>query len=86
MANVKSAKKRIKVIAAKTLANKAVKSDLKTAIKKAQAAIDNDAADKEMVFRVAVKTIDQARAKGVIPANTASRKKSSLARRMNAAG
>ena len=49
MANVKSAKKRILVIATKTLANKAVKSDLKTAIKKAQAAIDNDAADRQSI-------------------------------------
>lgn len=86
MANVKSAKKRVKVIAAKTMANKAVKSDLKTAIKKANAAVENNAADKQEVVRVAIKTIDQACAKGVLHANTASRRKSSLARKLNAVG
>ena len=40
MANVKSAKKRIKVIAAKTLANKSIKTGMKTAVKKANAAIE----------------------------------------------
>ncbi|PWM38291.1 MAG: 30S ribosomal protein S20 [Clostridiales bacterium] len=86
MANVKSAKKRVKVIATKTMANKAVKSDLKTAIKKANAAVENNAADKQEVVRVAIKTIDQACAKGVLHANTASRRKSSLARKLNAVG
>ena len=86
MANVKSAKKRVKVIATKTMANKAVKSDLKTAIKKADAAVENNAADKQEVVRVAIKTIDQACAKGVLHANTASRRKSSLARKLNAVG
>lgn len=86
MANVKSAKKRVKVIATKTMANKAVKSDLKTAVKKANAAVENNAADKQEVVRVAIKTIDQACAKGVLHANTASRRKSSLARKLNAVG
>ena len=86
MANVKSAKKRVKVIATKTMANKAVKSDLKTAIKKANAAVENNAADKQEVVRVAIKTIDQACAKGVLHANTASSRKSSLARKLNAVG
>ena len=86
MANVKSAKKRVKVIATKTMANKAVKSDLKTEIKKANAAVENNAADKQEVVRVAIKTIDQACAKGVLHANTASRRKSSLARKLNAVG
>lgn len=85
MANVKSAKKRVKVIATKTLANKAVKSDLKTAIKKANLAIENGDDNRQELVRAAIKTIDQAKAKGVLHANTASRKKSSLARRLNAA-
>ena len=85
MANVKSAKKRVKVIATKTLANKAVKSGLKTAIKKANLAIENGDDNRQELVRAAIKTIDQAKAKGVLHANTASRKKSSLARRLNAA-
>ena len=84
MPNVKSAKKRVKVAAAKTAANKIVKSNLKTSIKKADAAIVDNAADKETAVRVAIKKIDQAAAKGILKKNTASRKKSSLARKLNA--
>ncbi len=84
MPNIKSAKKRVKVAAAKTAANKIVKSNLKTCIKKANAAIESNAADKEMAVRVAIKKIDQATAKGILKKNTASRRKSSLARKLNA--
>lgn len=62
MANVKSAKKRIKVIAAKSMRNKAVKTGMKTAIKKVNAAVDNGSADKMEQFRAAVKTIEIGRA------------------------
>ena len=84
MPNVKSAKKRVKVAAAKTAANKVVKINLKTTIKKASAAIENGAADKDMAVRAAIKKIDQAAAKGILKKNTASRRKSSLARKLNA--
>ena len=84
MPNIKSAKKRVKVAAAKTAANKIVKSNLKTSIKKANAAIENNAEDKDMAVRVAIKKIDQATAKGILKKNTASRRKSSLARKLNA--
>lgn len=86
MANVKSAKKRIQVIATKTLANKSIKTGVKTAVKKANVAIEAGDANAREVVRVAVKTIDQACAKGVLHANTASRKKSSLARKLNEVG
>ena len=84
MPNIKSAKKRVKVAAAKTAANKIVKSNLKTSIKKADAAIVDNAADKETAVRVAIKQIDQAAAKGILKKNTASRRKSALARKLNA--
>ncbi|MBQ9461513.1 MAG: 30S ribosomal protein S20 [Clostridia bacterium] len=84
MPNIKSAKKRVKVAAAKTAANKIVKSNLKTSIKKADAAIVDNAADKETAVRVAIKKIDQAAAKGILKKNTASRRKSALARKLNA--
>lgn len=84
MPNIKSAKKRVKVAAAKTAANKIVKSNLKTSIKKADAAIESNAADKETAVRVAIKKIDQATAKGILKKNTASRRKSALARKLNA--
>ena len=84
MPNIKSAKKRVKVIATKTLINKAANSELKTTIKKANAAIDGNAADKEAAVRVAIKKIDQAAAKGILPKNTAARRKSTLAKKLNA--
>ena len=84
MQNIKSAKKRVKVIATKTMQNKAINSQLKTEIKKANAAIDGNAADKEAAVRVAIKKIDQAAAKGILPKNTAARRKSTLAKKLNA--
>ena len=86
MANVKSAKKRVKVIAAKTAQNKMVKSELKTAIKKADLAILNGDENRAEVVKAAVKKIDQACAKGLLHKNNASRTKSSLAHKLNAAG
>lgn len=74
----------MKVIATKTLQNKARNSDLKTEIKKANAAIEAGAADKAEAVRVAVKKIDQAAAKGILHKNNAARKKASLAKKLNA--
>lgn len=79
MPNIKSAKKRVKVQETKALRNKAIKSELKTVVKKAQTA-----EDKEAAVRVAIKKIDQATAKGILHKNTAARKKSALARTLNA--
>ena len=66
MPNIRSAKKRVKVSATKTAANKARKSNLKTMIKKADAACAANAADKEAAVRVAIKRVDQACAKGLM--------------------
>ncbi len=85
MPNIKSAKKRVKVSAAKTARNKAAKSALKTTIKKANAAIDTNAADKEEAVKVAIKKIDQAAAKGLLHKNKAARNKSTLVKKLNAA-
>lgn len=84
MPNIKSAKKRVKVISAKTLQNKMANAQLKTQIKKANAAIENGAEDKAEVVRVTVKKIDQATAKGILHKNTAARKKSALIKKLNA--
>jgi len=84
MPNIKSAKKRVTVTAIRTARNKAYNSALKTAIKKANVAIDTSAADKEQVVRLAVKKIDQAAAKGIIHKNTAAHKKSALALKLKA--
>jgi small subunit ribosomal protein S20 len=83
MPNIKSAKKRVRVIATKTLKNKTINSELKTDIKKANLAIDNQAEDKAEAVRIAIKRIDQASAKGILHKNTAARRKSALARKLN---
>jgi len=83
MPNIKSAKKRVKVIATKTAQNKATKSALKTTIKKANAAIENNASDKTEAVKVAIKKIDQAAAKGLLHKNKAARNKSALVKKLN---
>ena len=80
MPNIKSAKKRVKVIEKKTAINTARKTALKTAIKKFEAAVA--AADKEAatpLFNDAVKKVDQAVCHGIVHKNKAARKKSQLA-------
>ena len=84
MPNIKSAKKRVKVLQTKTMRNKAVKSNLKTVLKKADAAVAANAADKEAAVRLAIKKVDQACAKGLLHKHTASRKKAQLARKLSA--
>ncbi len=80
MANIKSAKKRILTNAKRTERNKAVKSGVKTAVKKVRTAIeigDKEAAASALIGATSV--IDKAKAKGVLKQNTASRKVSRLA-------
>ena len=79
MPNIKSAKKRVKVINAKTLRNKMIKSNLKTVLKKA------DAEKSPEAIKLAIKKVDQACAKGIMHKNCAARKKSQLAKKLNAA-
>lgn len=84
MPNIKSAKKRVVVTKTKTARNKALKSNLKTIIKQANAAIEANADNKAEAVKVAVKKIDQACAKGLLHKNCAARKKSQLATKLNA--
>lgn len=85
MPNIKSAKKRVKVNATKNLHNKALKSSLKTAVKKANLAIENQEANMAETVKVAVRKLDQAAAKGLLHKNNVARKKSQLASKMNKA-
>ena len=85
MPNIKSAKKRVKVIAVKTARNKATRSALRTSVKKANIAINDASANKEVAVREAIRSIDKAAAKGIIHKNTAARNKSALVRKLNAA-
>ncbi len=86
MPNIKSAKKRVKVIAAKTELNKAQKSRLRSTVKKAELSLAEGASNSAEFVRNAIKLVDQAAAKGIIHKNTASRKKSALASKLNKIG
>ncbi|MFA9378579.1 MAG: 30S ribosomal protein S20 [Lachnotalea sp.] len=85
MANIKSAKKRILVNQTKADRNKAIKSSVKTSIKKVDSAIASS--DKEVAATAlldAISTIDKATTKGVYHKNTSSRKISRLTKAVNA--
>jgi small subunit ribosomal protein S20 len=85
MPNIKSAIKRTKIIEKKTLQNNMVKSAYKTAVKKFEQAIEaGNIEEATKLFSEATKKIDQACTKGVIVKNTAARKKSNLAKKLNA--
>ena len=85
MPNIKSQKDRVVQTKKEALHNKAIKSNLKTVVKKADAAIASNAADKDAAIKAAVSAIDKAQSKGVLHKNTASRKVSRMARRANKA-
>ncbi len=84
MANIKSAKKRILVNEAKALKNKAIKSKVKTMVKKVESAVaagDKDLAKSNLLLAIA--EIDKATSKGVYHKNTSSRKVSRLSKAVN---
>lgn len=84
MPNIKSAKKRVKVIATKTLQNKMFKSQLRTVIKKFLAAVESgDKAAATAAYKVAVKKVDQAVSHSIIHKNAAARKKSQFTKLLN---
>ena len=86
MPNIKSAKKRFKIIEKKTLTNNMIKTGYKSAVKKFEEAIAaGNLEEAKTLFSEATKKIDQACTKGVIVKNTAARKKSSLSKKLNAA-
>ncbi len=84
MANIKSAKKRILVAKTRNERNKSIKSAVKTAIKKVDAAVAaNDKEAASAALLAATSAIDKATSKGVYHKNTASRKVSRLAKAVN---
>ena len=85
MPNIKSAKKRVKVSEKKNLRNRVVKSGVRTAVKKFDAAVANDAASAAAVLSDTTSAIDKAAAKGVMHKNAANRKKARLAKRLSKA-
>ncbi len=84
MPNIKSAIKRVSVIETKTLKNNMLKSEYKTAVKKFEEAVSEGNKEKATeALKLATKKIDGACSKGIIKKNTASRKKSNLAKKLN---
>lgn len=84
MANIKSAKKRILVNRANADRNKAIRSEVKTAIKKVYAAVDaGDKAVAQQELIAATKTIEMAASKGVYHKNNVARKVSHISRAVN---
>ena len=84
MPNIKSAIKRVSVFESKTLKNNMIKSEYKTAVKKFEAAVAEGNKEKATeALKLATKKIDGACSKGIIKQNTASRKKSNLAKKLN---
>ena len=84
MANIKSAKKRILVTETRAARNKSIRSEVKTAIKKVEAAVaanDKEAAKAELTL--AISTIESASSKGVYHKNNAGRKVSRLTKLVN---
>ena len=84
MPNIKSAKKRVLVNQTKAMQNKMFRTQLKTDIKKYQAAVAaGDNALAQETYKAAVKKIDQAAARGIIHKNAAARKKSQFTKALN---
>ncbi|GAA0862447.1 30S ribosomal protein S20 [uncultured Clostridium sp.] len=84
MANIKSAKKRIKVIEKKTALNRARKSQIKTAIRKFEEAVTAGNREEAVArFQYAQKRISQIASKGTIHKNAAARKVAKLAQKLN---
>ncbi|MGI6334183.1 MAG: 30S ribosomal protein S20 [Saccharofermentanales bacterium] len=85
MPNIKSSIKRVAVIERKTAVNKIKRSQLRTSLKKARAAVATSAENTGELLRDAQSRIDKAAAKGYLHKNNAARKQSKLAKAANAA-
>ncbi|MBZ9636110.1 30S ribosomal protein S20 [Clostridium sp. FP1] len=84
MANIKSAKKRIKVTEVKTLRNTMIKSALKTKVKKFETAVvTGNVEEAKATYANVVKALDMAVTKGILHINKAARRKSRLAAKLN---
>ena len=85
MANMKNAKKKIKVIAKQTESNNNYEASMKTAMKKVErSVVAGDKEQAEANLKVAIKAIDKAGSKGVASKNFVARNKSRLTTKVNA--
>ena len=86
MPNTNSAKKRLRQNKKRRIHNKAIKSSLKTQLRKVHEAVDGDDADlRDGAFQAAVSSLDRAAAKNIIHRNAAARLKSRLSAKVKAA-
>ncbi|MBS4176276.1 30S ribosomal protein S20 [Lederbergia citrea] len=83
MPNIKSAIKRVKINEEKNAQNIAVKSAMRTAVKKFELAVDQNEENAKDLFKSAVKHLDKAATKGLIHKNTANRQKARLATKLS---
>ena len=84
MPNIKSAKKRVLVTETKTMQNKMFRTQLKTEMKKYEAAVEaGDVALAQETYKAAVKKVDMAVARGIIHKNAGARKKSQFTVKLN---
>ena len=83
MANTRSAIKRMKQNEKRRQRNRAARSTIRSSVKNARTAIDAKSADAKTVVHDAIRTLDQAVSRGIMHRNTAARKKSSLAKKLN---
>jgi small subunit ribosomal protein S20 len=80
MPNIKSAIKRVKIIATKTEQNRAAKKAYKEAVKNFELAVKENKENVKELYTTAVSLVDKAWSKGVLAKNTAARKKANLAK------
>lgn len=84
MPNIKSAEKRVRIIAKKTAENKAIKSRIATYAKKFKLAVaNNDIAVAEVAYKDVVSLMDAAAKENVIHENSANRKKAHYAKMLD---
>jgi small subunit ribosomal protein S20 len=80
MPNIKSAKKRVKIIETKTAQNKITKKAYKEAVKAFESAVKENTENVQELYTKAVSLVDKAWSKGVLAKNTAARKKANLSK------
>jgi len=84
MANVKNAIKKIKQINKTTLANQELKSTVKNAIKRTDKAVEaGNKEEAEKQLKLAIKSLDNAKVKGLVHRNKVDREKSRLTKKVN---
>lgn len=81
MPNIKSAKKRVNVIAKKKVINNDLRTSMRTAIKNVEKATEKEIANKNL--NIAIQRIDKAVSKGIVHKNYAARQKSRLTKLVN---